>query len=612
MESKPETILEQPRTANRVLRGSLFALLVLGIIALYHFFGSDGNISHEPASLFKWLNMQYHHRDMNLTWIMPLVGFYAIWDRRKQLAATPANSSLLGLLATLASLAVHILAFRAQQPRISLFSIPTTLWCIAWALWGWGVAKQLLFPLGYTILSFLCFHITHYTTALQVFASNLAVSLLRGFGVDAANTGSVIRATLSSQEAPIVFNVAEGCSGLRSLVVLSALAAPYAYFRVRGNIRAWILFAASVPLAILTNVLRISTLTLFAYLFGNELAMQVYHDPAGFLVFFIGILLLRATATFLERDWSGTAARIRTAFQHRFGSPKPQPSETPESRNYETAESRNPEKTTSRGFHPAVVFTVLALAIGGAILFLSRPRVFTGDPTCPIDVQLPEYLGPYHGEEVLFCSNDQCCRDYPKPDFSADGSDWFCPVCSNKLDTISIGERSSLPDGTPVLRRVYTLGNSGTTFQVSVVYSGIERNSLHRPQLCLVAQGYQVINEHTFHAPMDGAPDFPIHVLDTLFRSKNDAGRTTFQGGIYAYWYFNPETYTPDHFTRVTRIALDNLFRDYRPRWAYISISFACDADHREKAYDTLRDVVPRLVPFMRDSQAALLSYEHR
>ena len=614
-------------TARRGAAFVCFGLVAAAIAALYHFFGSEGELSQEPSSIFRWLFIQWHDRDMQLTWVMPLVGLYAVWDRRRELAETPARASLLGVAATAASLALHVLAFRAQQPRVSLFTVATTLWSSCWAIWGWGVARQLLFPLGYTILSFLCFHIKHYTTVLQVFASNLSVIFLRGFGVDATNIGSVIRVSFGPETQPLVFNVAEGCSGLRSLVVLSALAAPYAYFRVRGNLRAWILFAMSVPLAILTNILRISTLTLFAFCFGTELAMQLYHDPAGFLVFFIGILLLQATATFLGRDWNAPMQRIREAFRRRFGgrsaneaepetpSPEPPPSpasqpspETPES----TPSPESPEPPPAALWRLPVATALLVLFIGLSARHLSQPRVFRGAPNCPIDVPLPAELGPYRGEEVLFCTNDQCCRDYPRSEFPEDGEGLTCPVCSSPLDTISIGERNGLPPGTPILRRIYTLGKNSQPVQVSIVYSGLERNSIHRPQRCLASQGYQIIAEQNLDIPLEEDSSFPVHVLDIIRRYKNDAGRTVSQGGIYAYWYFNPERSTPSHFDRVIRIALDNILRDYRPRWAYVAIALSCDPEHREPAYEVLRDIVPRLLPVMRESQASLKSHEQQ
>ena len=242
-------------TSRKAVSAVCAAAIFAAVVALFHFFGSEGVASFGgDGSLFRWMFVQYKHPQLQNTWIMPLVGLYAVWDRRRELAAAPKSTSPLGVLFVAAMLAAHMLAFRAEQPRASLFAMALVTWGACWALWGRRVAYMLLFPLGYTLLSFLCYHITNYTTSLQVFASKLSVFFLRGFGLDASNVGSVIRVVIAGDKAnPLVFNVAEGCSGLRSLVVLSALAAPYAYFRIRGNLRAWILFAMSVPLAIFTN-----------------------------------------------------------------------------------------------------------------------------------------------------------------------------------------------------------------------------------------------------------------------------------------------------------------------------------------------------------------------
>ena len=180
-----------------MLSGLYAAVLFAAIAALFHFYGSEGVDSFGgDGSLLRWMFIQYKHPQLQFTWIMPLVGLYAVWDRRKELAAAPKSTSLLGVLFVIAMLGVHMLAFRAEQPRASLFAMAFIVWGTCWALWGRRVAYMLLFPLGYTLLSFLCYHITNYTTSLQVFASKLSVFFLRGFGLDASNVGSVIHVVI--------------------------------------------------------------------------------------------------------------------------------------------------------------------------------------------------------------------------------------------------------------------------------------------------------------------------------------------------------------------------------------------------------------------------------
>jgi exosortase len=124
--------------------------------------------------------------------------------------------------------------------------------------------------------------------------------LLHGAGIQAIRRGTVI---YSGAGGGFQFDVADACSGLRSLVVMTALAAPYAYFTLKGHWRKWTLFALSVPLAMLANALRIFTLALVAELIGMRLAMSLYHDFSGYLVFVISVGLLMGTGSLLEIDW---------------------------------------------------------------------------------------------------------------------------------------------------------------------------------------------------------------------------------------------------------------------------------------------------------------------
>ena len=617
-DGKPETGNGQ-RPALR-LAPLAFAALMAAFAALFHFYGSEHLDSlGGGSSVFRWLFIQYHWPDMQFTWVMPLVALYAVWDGRRALAAARGRPSLWGVLFVAASIMLHVLAFRAEQPRISLFAMAFCVWGSCWALWGRRVAYRLLFPLGYVLLSFLCYHITHYTTSLQVFASKLSVFFLRGFGLDASNSGSVIRVVLANDPAnPLVFNVADGCSGLRSLVVLSALAAPYAYFRIRGNLRAWILFAMSLPLAIFTNVLRISSLTLFAHLFGRDLSMQVYHDPAGFLVFFIAILLLQATGAFLERDWRAVLRRLRARLRRRGAPGDDEADPTTEAPTVPSGEASSASEAPASPPPPAaprrflLAWAVLLAFTGAAAATLARPRHFKGNPEAPVDFALPAELGAFTGDEMVFCTNDQCFRDYRRGEFPADAdvASLLCPVCSNALDTIGIGERKLLPPGTPVVRRVYDAKDMPQV-NVTAVFTGLDRSAIHRPQHCLRAQGHEIVDEHDHEVVLPDGQRRTLHVLDTIRRYKNESGRTVTAGYIYAYWYFNPECELSDNLHRIIRTGLDSVLRSYRPRWAYISIGLACNPDDRAPAYEVIDDFVTRLAPVIATYQARTKAAEN-
>jgi len=216
------------------------------------------------------------------------------------LSIAPKSPSWIGLGVVAASLALHILGYHSQLPRMSLMTVVGVGWGACYAIWGWKVARLLLFPAGYVLLCFTSYHLTHMTMRLRLLASLLAEVLLHGLGIETIRRGTVI---VSGSGTGFQLDVADACSGLRSLVVMTALAAPYAYFTLKGFWRPWLLFVASVPLAMLANTLRIVTLAIVAEWIGMRLAMALYHDFSGYLVFIIAVALLMSTASLLEKDW---------------------------------------------------------------------------------------------------------------------------------------------------------------------------------------------------------------------------------------------------------------------------------------------------------------------
>ena len=242
---------------------------------------------------------------------MPLVSLVFVARQWRALRAAPKAVSAGGLWATAAGLALHAAAFRAQQPRLSAMALVGLTWTIPWAVWGPAVARRLLFPCGYLLLAVGSYALINFTFPLRLFASRAAVAVLNGLNIAAERSGTAI---YSAAGGGFHFDVADPCSGLRSLVVITALAAPYAYLTQRTTLRRWLLFGASLPLAMACNVLRIVTIALVAQAFGREQALRVYHDGSGFIIFASACLLLVGADRLLNlpyrrllSSWNGPA-----------------------------------------------------------------------------------------------------------------------------------------------------------------------------------------------------------------------------------------------------------------------------------------------------------------
>ena len=278
----------------------IFVLAVLAASWLFVSFGSDSDVANEPRSIFHWISVQWKSENFRNNWVMLLFSGYVIYRNRRELAEAPVKPSLWGVVVVAVSLLAHVLGYRTQLPRLSLGATVGVFWGIPFAIWGWNVAKYLLFPAGYTLLCFCGSMLVEITMPLRLMASSLACLFLHGAGIEAVRQGTVV---FSNAGGGFQFDVADGCSGLRSLTVMTALAAPYAYLTLTGFWRRVLLFALSVPLAMLANALRIFSLGLVAEWIGMDLAMMLYHDLSGYLVFILSLLLLMGTGSLIQLDW---------------------------------------------------------------------------------------------------------------------------------------------------------------------------------------------------------------------------------------------------------------------------------------------------------------------
>ena len=252
---------------------------------------------------------------------------------------------------------------------------------------------------------------------------------------------------------------------------------------------------------------------------------------------------------------------------------------------------------------------VFALIVGTGV-FLSRPRIIYGNPTGEIPLEMPAELGGYKSERMMFCSNDQCSRAFRESSLTTKTNGVVqtrttCPVCGAELSPISIGEKKLLPDNTPIFRREY-IREGSQPIQATLVFSGIERRSIHRPQVCLVSQGNRITNEYSYDVKTGPDTTLQIKILELQqFYSEEDGSKTVVYS-IYAYWLFNPERETNSHLKRFLHMAIDNSFRNYRPRWGYVSISLLRDPRKPDAWKEQLNEFVPLFYPVLQEVRQKL------
>jgi hypothetical protein len=250
------------------------------------------------------------------------------------------------------------------------------------------------------------------------------------------------------------------------------------------------------------------------------------------------------------------------------------------------------EKSLFKPFLTVVVLMVLAslaLAFTVNVKLEDAPGVVT---------VLPERLGDWVGNELRFCHNKDCyesspsqgqyyIRDLEFPD--------ICPDCGEKLYSMSWAEYDALPKDTEFVKSAYTNESGGSMF-TSIVLSGRERNSIHRPERCLVGQGNAIVDEYVLEVPLAGRKPLKVMVavLERSYTLPDGASQIYYS--YYAYWFVGQDRETPSHYARMFWLGWDRVVRSVAHRWAYIAVSGRREKEGKEyeKGID---DFVQKLYP---------------
>jgi exosortase len=231
-----------------------------------------------------------HDPDYSHGFLVPLFSAYLIWRNRHVLRQLPVKPSWWGLPATAGSLAVLVVGKLGAELFLTRSSFVLLLGSVVLYFFGWRWLRALLFPLAFLFLMIPIPAIIYdqVSLPLQFFASRVASSLLTLVGVPVLREGNIIQLPTMALE------VAEACSGIRSLISLIALAIIYGYLLEPSMWRRMVLVVAAVPIAVIANALRIMGTGLLVEYWSPEMGTGFFHAFSGWLVFVMALFLLFA------------------------------------------------------------------------------------------------------------------------------------------------------------------------------------------------------------------------------------------------------------------------------------------------------------------------------
>jgi len=239
-----------------------------------------------------WNEPDYGHG-----FLVPLFSGYVVWRQRERLfkiESKPANFGLLVMVGAVLLLLVGSLGAELFTSRISLLVL---LAGIILFLGGWKVLRALSFPLAFLLLMIPIPVIIYnqITFPLQLIASRFATFWLEVAQVPVLREGNVLILPNYSLE------VVEACSGIRSLMTLITLAVAYGYLvEPRRSVR-YALVILMIPIAIVSNAIRIMGTGVLTYYFGPKAAEGFFHEFSGWVIFLAALILMFASHSILKR-----------------------------------------------------------------------------------------------------------------------------------------------------------------------------------------------------------------------------------------------------------------------------------------------------------------------
>ncbi len=239
----------------------------------------------------------FSHSDNSHAVLVPLVSLYFFWDKRAEIRRTPSQGSNAGLILLIFCLLFYILSFIGGIAFFCRLALVTSLIAIVWCCMGTAILRILAFPLGFlffmipvpeTLLGMVSY-------PLQLMATKISAELIGYCTIPIYREGNILFFINTQLE------VAEACSGIRSIMSLTMISAIFAYISPGVVWHRVVLVVAAIPIAFIANILRVTGTGILAHFHGDKVARGFLHDFSGLAIFLFGFIMLFALYELLKK-----------------------------------------------------------------------------------------------------------------------------------------------------------------------------------------------------------------------------------------------------------------------------------------------------------------------
>lgn len=239
----------------------------------------------------------FDNSDNSHACLVPLIALYLAWQKRGELQSTRIDSSVWGGVILAASLLTYVASYAGGAAFPARIAMISSLFGLTWFCLGSGFIRVLAFPL--TLLFFMVPVPTSFigflAMPLQLMATRISATLIGYCSIPVYREGNMLYFLMTQLE------VAEACSGIRSIMSLTMLSLLFGYMSGAGWWRKVLILGAAIPIAILANIVRVTGTGILAHFYGDKVAKGFLHEFSGLVIFVFGFALLLALFTMINR-----------------------------------------------------------------------------------------------------------------------------------------------------------------------------------------------------------------------------------------------------------------------------------------------------------------------
>lgn len=218
---------------------------------------------------------------------VPVIAGWFAYRQWGTIRRTVVDPSLTGIAVMVGAVVLLVLGFLSTEYLTMRASFVAMLAGLILYLFGRSAFREMRLPVLYLLLMIPLPYILYDAAAfpLKLIVANASVNMLKLLGFSVVREGNIILFPT------LILEVADACSGLRSLMTLVTLAVTCSFLMLRKPLMRVLLVVASVPIAVVTNMLRVIVTGILAETISPELAEGVFHEMAGLGVFIMALLL---------------------------------------------------------------------------------------------------------------------------------------------------------------------------------------------------------------------------------------------------------------------------------------------------------------------------------